>query len=109
MSRTSRVYDTAEWRRVRLRVLARDRYQCTVGLTPHGCKPAKAVDHILALSEGGSPYDMANLRAVCTACNTRLRNARRAALARYQLGEPAPRPRQPSARRPRNDVTTLTW
>lgn len=91
-----RVYDTAQWRHeVRPRILARDKHQCQVPL-PNGrtcLKPARAVDHIIPVSEGGAPFTGHNLRAACTSCNTRLRNMRRAALARRQLGEPEPRTR----------------
>lgn len=107
MSRRPRVYDTAEWRRVRLEVLKRDAYRCTVRCTTNCTGIATAVDHIVPFSEGGARFDKANLRGVCAGCNTALRNRRRSALARRQLGEPAP-PRRRKA--PARVATTeLEW
>ena len=65
---TRRVYETRAWRAVRQQVLERDAYVCMI----RGAKctgVATQVDHITPLSEGGAPYDMANLRGACRACN----------------------------------------
>lgn len=123
----SRPYDTAQWRKViRPKILARDGYRCQVPLRTGGIcgRPANAVDHIVPWrSEGGAWFDEQNLRAACGSCNTRLRNSRRAALARRQLGEPdsartfgqpqrrpAPKPhRAPIAAPIGGPVTELTW
>jgi 5-methylcytosine-specific restriction endonuclease McrA len=104
------VYDTAEWRTVRLEVLARDRNQCMVRISRKCTVIAGAVDHRVPVSEGGAPFDKANLRSVCVPCNTALRNRRRAALARRQLGEPNPAPsgRRGPARRAQG-ATGLAW
>jgi 5-methylcytosine-specific restriction endonuclease McrA len=102
------VYDTALWRKVlRPKILARANHRCEVPLpTGRICgRPAKAVDHVIPFSEGGAPFDERNLRAACTSCNTRLRNMRRAALARRQLGEADPR----TPRTPTPGVTSLEW
>ena len=62
------VYHRKAWQRVRLRVLDRDGWTCQ--LRGPGCTlVAGTVDHIRALSEGGDPYDPANLRAACRHCN----------------------------------------
>ena len=52
----------ATWRRVRLVVLARDAYRCQVK-GRHCRGVASEVDHIVAWREGGSWYDLQNLRA----------------------------------------------
>jgi 5-methylcytosine-specific restriction endonuclease McrA len=62
---------TYAWRKVRARVLDRDRHQCQmptlVGLP---ClAPATTVDHIIPVSEGGAFLDTANLRAACARHN----------------------------------------
>ena len=60
-----RVYATATWRAVRKQVLARDAGVCRLC----GAK-AEAVDHIIPWREGGPWYELDNLRAICTACNS---------------------------------------
>ena len=89
MARPRRVYDTPAWRIVRLQVLERDGYRCTVGLP--GCTTvATDADHIVALADGGARYDPANLRACCRACNGALsakRNHRRWREAKLQRRE----------------------
>lgn len=51
---------TAEWSALRRLILARDGYVC------QGCglPGADTVDHIIPVSEGGSPRDPANLRSL---------------------------------------------
>lgn len=52
---------------VRLRVLKRDRFQCTYcGVA--GTQAELEVDHIIALANGGS-HHMSNLTTACRACN----------------------------------------
>ena len=54
------------WQRLRPAILARDGWRCWI------CgNPANTVDHVVALAEGGAPYDPANLRAACRPCNCR--------------------------------------
>lgn len=61
-----RGYD-ARYRRMRQRVLERDRYQCMLRLD--GCEGrATQADHIIPLSKGGK-NTMANLQASCRHCN----------------------------------------
>ena len=77
-------YWTANWKRLRLFVLDRDRWVCQV--REHGCKhDATAVDHIDATIEGGAFWDPANLRATCKHCNS-IRGGKlvRARQARYR-------------------------
>jgi 5-methylcytosine-specific restriction protein A len=61
------VYNGA-WASVRRMVLARDRWLCQMrgaGCTGH----ATEVDHIVPVAQGGSWYDLRNLRAACATCN----------------------------------------
>ena len=61
--RADSYYATPEWRALRLAVLTRDRFLCT------GCGGrANIADHIVSRRNGGSD-DMANLRAMCVACD----------------------------------------
>lgn len=60
-----RVYDSRHWRHIRQLVLRRDNH------TRHWCnKPATTADHLRSISEGGAPYDPANLVASCKPCNS---------------------------------------
>jgi hypothetical protein len=62
---------TWHWRtKVRPVVLQRDRYVCQWNY-PGICRGrATSVDHVVALAEGGAPYDLANLVAACGPCNS---------------------------------------
>lgn len=63
-SPTSAVVNTSRWRRLRRRVLERDRYRCrTCGA------PATQVDHVVPVALGGDAYDERNLAASCVRCN----------------------------------------
>jgi 5-methylcytosine-specific restriction endonuclease McrA len=59
------------WKRVRLSILERDGYLCTIRAA--GCtKTATEVDHILPAAldpTGHGWYDPENLRASCRSCN----------------------------------------
>jgi 5-methylcytosine-specific restriction endonuclease McrA len=56
------------YRRLRRLVLARDGMVCQIK-GPRCTGYATQVDHVIARSEGGSVYDMANLRSACRMCN----------------------------------------
>lgn len=76
---TSHIYNCHRWRKLRLQILIRDGWRCQlcgVGLyrAKNGKRGNAAVDHITPLSQGGAPYDPANLRAICQADNTALSN-----------------------------------
>lgn len=81
------------YRRVRLRVLARDGWRCRCGgecghhVGVCGA-PATEADHVHAVAEGGAVLDPMNLRATCRPCNRRLGVgvARRLAAARRRNG-----------------------
>ncbi len=65
---SSQFVHTAEWRKLRLQILERDRNQCQIKAP--GCTvAANIVDKIVAISEGGDPRDPRNLRAVCHNCH----------------------------------------
>ena len=69
MKRRNNLYVGTTWRKVRRHVLDRDQYRCQIGM--EGCTvTATQVDHIIPLAFGGSPYDMGNLRAACSKCNS---------------------------------------
>ena len=64
-----RPYDRRAWKIVRRIVLERARYQCEIRLP--GCEgKATAVDHIVALQDGGAPFELSNLQATCKRCNS---------------------------------------
>lgn len=69
-------YGTKQWRLARQFVLARDRGTCQIRAA--GCRgEARTVDHIIEVSAGGAPFDVANLRAACVSCNSAKANDRR--------------------------------
>jgi 5-methylcytosine-specific restriction endonuclease McrA len=54
-----------DWRKVRAEVLERDGWTC------RWCgQPAKTVDHLVPLAQGGARLDTANLVAACLCCNS---------------------------------------
>jgi len=59
---------TAQWRRTRALVLARDGWVCQLQWPGVCLGRANQVDHILPREHGGT-NDMANLRAACRPCN----------------------------------------
>lgn len=64
------------WKRVRLRVLERDAFECCY----IGCGArATQVDHIVPVSLGGDYYAMDNLRAICAHHNASRGNGTRQA------------------------------
>jgi 5-methylcytosine-specific restriction protein A len=74
---------TAEYRRLRPQILARDGHQCTWMTGGQRCTgPGQEVDHIVA---GGSDHP-SNLRSLCTQHHRR-KSAREGAAARHQFSE----------------------
>lgn len=52
------------WRRMRARVLRRDRYRCVI------CgRSASVVDHLEPMAWGGAGLEASNLRAMCMPCH----------------------------------------
>ena len=73
-------YSDPAWPIVRRTTLQRDGFACQVRLP--GCTTvATAADHVVALEHGGAPFDLSNLRAICTQCNSARRNYMRKGLA----------------------------
>lgn len=62
-----RGYDWA-WRKLRKRILVRDRYLCQVCLALGIVTPATQVDHIANKAAGGTD-DERNLQAICDPCH----------------------------------------
>lgn len=56
------------WRRLRQRILERDKYLCQPCAFDGRVTEATAVDHIQALANGGTD-DESNLRAICNECH----------------------------------------
>ncbi|MDX6307021.1 MAG: 5-methylcytosine-specific restriction enzyme [Nocardioidaceae bacterium] len=89
-SPSSTITSTAEWKRVRPKILQRDGHLCQIR-TPGICThDATTVDHVTATSAGGAPYEPSNLQSACTPCNRHKATAERVA-ARANRG-PQPRP-----------------
>lgn len=61
-------YKTSQWKRLRLRVFARDGYQCQIR-GPKCTGNADQADHIIPVSQGGAFFDDLNVRASCASCN----------------------------------------
>ena len=59
-----RFYHSHEWQKIRRRFLARHPL-CEVCLRNNQISAAVIVDHIVEISDGGSPTDPANLQALC--------------------------------------------
>ena len=59
------IYLSAEWKQVRKFVLARDDHRCVVCGRDVSAAGAARVDHIRRVTDGGAPFDPANLRTLC--------------------------------------------
>ena len=72
------------WRVLRLSVLDRDRWLCTI--KEQGCTTtATQVHHIVPLARGGPKYDPTNCTSACQSCNLKLGD-------RPAAPQPQPRP-----------------
>ena len=61
---------SGKWKQLRLRVLARDGWQCTY--CHKDLKGGDAtVDHIVSRKVGGDVFQMENLTSACKSCNSR--------------------------------------
>ncbi|MDR6862161.1 HNH endonuclease signature motif containing protein [Phycicoccus sp. 3266] len=79
--------DGKRWRTLRQQILAGNP-PCAV---PSCGRLATQVDHIVALSQGGAPYDLGNLRPICGPCNASKASRVRNDLPGLEEGVPAPR------------------
>lgn len=68
MARHKNIYNSARWQRVRALKL-RECPLCEY-CPPRRRKTATEVDHFIAIEDGGSPFDMANLRSACKPCHS---------------------------------------
>lgn len=76
------IYDTPRWRRLAKTVKARhirtQGYMCPGYGTPRHLAPRLSADHIVALVDGGQPFDEGNVQVLCVSCNSRKDGASRA-------------------------------
>ena len=69
-TKQQKILGSGKWKQVRLKVLARDGYQCTYCGT-HLDKTNAQVDHVVPLAKDASdPFNMDGLVAACKQCNT---------------------------------------
>lgn len=86
-------YGTPAWSAARDAALRRDGNRCTVSRWAGGaCTGSLHVHHIVALADGGAPYDLANLGTVCAAHHPFWEGLRRSLVADL-MARLAPRPR----------------
>ncbi len=63
-------YQSANWRRLRANFL-RLHPLCRVCARKEQTVPAKVVDHIVPIKDGGGRFDTANLQSLCVSCHNR--------------------------------------
>jgi len=80
-----KVWDSARWKRVRKEVKARD--GCCRDCGAH---ERLSVHHLVALVEGGAPFDPANCVTLCSACHGRREGERRRASSGQEQGLVSP-------------------
>jgi len=61
-------YQSAKWRAVRAALL-RAHPVCQLCAARGLLVPAKVVDHVLPIKDGGARYDESNLECICTSCH----------------------------------------
>ena len=91
-SPSSRVTWTAQWKRVRAQLIRQSQdedgtWHCEVCGQPIVTAGEVEVDHIVPVSEGGEPYDPANLRLAHRRCNRRLGGLASAQQRRHRQAE----------------------
>jgi 5-methylcytosine-specific restriction protein A len=67
-TQSSKVTSTYAWKKLRLTVLRRDRYQCQVR-GPRCIGHAEQVDHVHNTGSGGAHLDPNNTQAICIECH----------------------------------------
>ena len=63
-------YQSRSWRAARAALL-REQPLCAVCKAVGRLLPAKVVDHIVPIKDGGARFDQANLQPLCVACHNR--------------------------------------
>ena len=71
-SSARRGHHGARWDQVRLAALERDGWRCQTC----GKAGVLEVHHVVALRDGGAPYDLANLVTLCRACHLEAHHGR---------------------------------
>ena len=74
--RPKRLYDKAQWLRLRKQVL-RMQPLCVLCLQRGLAVPSQHVDHITPLADGGERWAFSNLRGICASCHSRVTAAAR--------------------------------
>ena len=69
--RLKRLYDKAQWRRLREQVL-RMQPLCVLCLQRGLAVPSEQVDHITPIADGGEPWAFSNLRGLCASDHSRV-------------------------------------
>lgn len=83
------LYSSLRWRAARSRALARDGHRCTVSRLLGGeCTGRLHVHHIVAVSEGGEEFDLANLGTACAAHHPLWESLRRVLVRRLTAEAP---------------------
>jgi 5-methylcytosine-specific restriction enzyme A len=73
-TRTKRLYDKRQWRRLREQVLRMEPL-CRLCVQRGLAVPAVDVDHITPLADGGEAWAFTNLRPLCHSCHSLCTNA----------------------------------
>lgn len=63
-------YQSRQWRVVRAAFL-RENPLCAACAGRGGLVPAKVVDHVVPIKDGGARYEATNLQALCISCHNR--------------------------------------
>jgi 5-methylcytosine-specific restriction endonuclease McrA len=82
---TNAVLSSPAWKAFRRHILERDGGRCQVN-GPRCRGWATDVDHVIALADGGQPFDEANTRASCKPCNSSRSAERTNDIRRYRTG-----------------------
>lgn len=64
-----RAYYSQRWKKLRLKILARDHYLCVECLKKGIYTTAAEVDHIQPTAHGGAMFDEKNLQSLCHRCH----------------------------------------
>ncbi len=68
MGKHASIYKSARWQRLR-RLKLTQQPLCEYCLPLGKNRPATEVDHWIAISDGGAPFDLSNLRSACHLCH----------------------------------------
>lgn len=74
---SAKIYKSHRWKKVRNLIMRRDGGLCQQCKRDGRITLASVVDHIEELKDGGDPYALENLEALCHSCHTRKTAAKR--------------------------------